>query len=100
MRPRFPLSAFVVALVACWPIGLRAEQQAPVAGPGPKFTRQNVFTIPYVLEPATQPERQPVEVRLYVSVDEGKTWHLSSRATPTQSGFQFRARQDGRRGVG
>lgn len=81
--------------------------QAPVASPGgpssqtaidtarqlPLFaTRQNVFSIPFTVDRRVA---QPVEVHLFVSMDQGATWQLSSREPPAARQFSFRARGDG-----
>lgn len=65
---------------------------APSQLPDPIATRQQVFTIPFTVNPREAPPR---EVRLYVSADDGKTWQFYQRQTPDAGGFHFRAAEDG-----
>jgi len=55
-------------------------------------TRQNVFAIPFSVDRRVA---QPVEVHLFVSLDQGTSWQLSSRQPPAARQFRFRARGDG-----
>jgi len=59
-------------------------------------TRQDWFSIPFQIAPAGRPERQPVEVQLYVSDDEGRTWQLHDRVDPQAGQVSFQAPSDGR----
>ncbi|MDA0658780.1 MAG: hypothetical protein O3C60_08030 [Planctomycetota bacterium] len=60
--------------------------------PDPIATRQQVFTIPFTVNPRETP---PAEVRLYVSADGGATWKFYQRQSPDSGGFHFRAAEDG-----
>lgn len=59
----------------------------------PLATRQNFFTIPFSA-PAYS-GGQPVEVHLYVSADQGRSWNLYSRENAGSGKFDFRAQRDG-----
>ncbi len=50
------------------------------------------FTIPFHVDPTGQ---QPVEVRLEVSLDQGRQWVLYARDDLTARQFRFQAQQDG-----
>ncbi len=54
-------------------------------------TRQAVFAIPFTVDRRVA---RPVEVHLYVSIDQGNTWQLYARQTPTARQFTFRADGD------
>ena len=65
----------------------------PTASQLPLYaTRQTVFAIPFAVDRRIA---QPMEVHLYVSLDQGATWQLHSRQPPNTSQFTFRARGDG-----
>ncbi len=61
----------------------------------PIATRQTFFGIPFRVEPADQAWREPVEVQLFVSGDQGRTWQLYSKVEPLRRRFMFRAGTDG-----
>ncbi len=65
------------------------------AGPELVFTRQTLFSIPFRIDRTTEKSREPVEVRLYVSTDQGATWQLYSTVPPVGQHFLFRAGSDG-----
>jgi hypothetical protein len=87
---------FFALMAAVWlgSTGL-ALAAAPEAGPEPIATRQNVFSIPFRIEPARSAATAPVEAQLFVSVDRGESWNLAARAEPKQGRFQYRAPHDG-----
>lgn len=58
-------------------------------------SRQPVFAIPFRVDSTSDPTRQPVEVQLYVSNDNGDHWQQYAKATPAQQHFMFRAAEDG-----
>jgi len=58
-------------------------------------TRQTMFSIPFRIDRADRPTQEPVEVRLYVSTDQGKNWHLSCRVNPAEKRFLFQGNGDG-----
>ncbi len=55
-------------------------------------TRQSVFAIPFTVDRRVV---QPVEVHLYVSVNQGANWQLHSRQPPNTRQFTYRAPGDG-----
>ena len=75
-----------------------AQPVAPSAmqNPTPPMiaTRQEFFTIPFSV-PTSSAADSPVEVRLFVSSDQGKSWQLFSRQHPGAGKFEFRALRDG-----
>jgi hypothetical protein len=67
----------------------------PTASAPPAIaTRQEFFTIPFSVPNASAADA-PVEVRLFVSSDQGKSWQLFSRQHPSAGKFEFRAPRDG-----
>ncbi|MFO0896898.1 MAG: hypothetical protein U0836_05635 [Pirellulales bacterium] len=68
---------------------------APESPPEPIATRQNLFSIPFRIEPTRSAATAPVEAQLFVSTDRGESWKLTARAEPRQGRFQYRAPQDG-----
>jgi len=91
---------FLASLTAAAPPA-QAESNTPATAastaalPAPVATRQNLFAIPFRIERADQPSREPVEVQLYVSGDQGAHRHLYSRTDPSRRQFLFRAGCDG-----
>lgn len=72
-----------------------AQTSAPAASAPPAIaTRQEFFTIPFNI-PSSNAADAPVEVRLFVSSDAGKSWQLFSRQHPAAGKFEFRAPRDG-----
>jgi hypothetical protein len=63
--------------------------------PEPIATRQAVFIIPFHVQKATERGREPAEVQLYFSADQGTSWRLYDKADPAQGHFLFRAAGDG-----
>lgn len=61
-----------------------AERTVPVS-----YMRQAIFSIPFQVGGDT------TEVQLYVSIDQGATWHLYAQQRPDTKRFRFRASQDG-----
>ncbi len=57
-------------------------------------TRQRTFSIPFSVPPPTQAQ-EPVEVQLWVSGDQGRSWQQYSVVSPHQRQFMFRAAVDG-----
>lgn len=55
-------------------------------------TQKKEFAIPFSVDNRVA---QPVEVHLYVSVNEGNNWQLHSRQQPNGGHFVFRAARDG-----
>jgi len=78
-----------------------AAQAAPDAAgssadlPGPIYTRQTLFAIPFRMNEPAQQGRDGVEVFLFVSTDHGATWQFHSQSEPERGQFLFRAGSDG-----
>jgi len=88
----------IVRLLVLTGVGLTTAvgfSAAPPSLPEPIVSRQNLFAIPFRVEKADQPAREPVEVQLYVSGDRGASWQLYSRTDPARQRFMFRADADG-----
>lgn len=67
----------------------------PAADPGlptPVYSRVSSFAIPFSV---AQPEKQSLEVLLFVSADYGANWTLYGRQTAGTGQFPFRTVQDG-----
>jgi hypothetical protein len=62
------------------------------SGLAPVYSRVASFTIPFSV---AQPDKQTMEVLLFVSHDYGATWVLYSRQPATQGQFTFQTNQDG-----
>lgn len=63
--------------------------------PPPFVTRQTDVEIPFSVRAGTTPETQPSAVRVFVSWDQGKTWHFYDERKPDEGRFRFRPKQDG-----
>ena len=61
----------------------------------PIVTRQTAFSVPFQVERAQNPAQEPVEVQLYLSTDQARTWQLYSKVRPDQKSFLFRCAGDG-----
>ncbi|HZZ70950.1 MAG TPA: hypothetical protein VFE24_01780 [Pirellulales bacterium] len=90
--------AIALGWICCWGAllparGVRAQGTAGL--PEPKLTRQSVFSIPFRVTPARTPGEQPVEVQLFVSIDQGRSWQMDGRVLPSQGTFSFRGQRDG-----
>ena len=72
-------------------------QDFPPTSPAPVVasTRQHAFVIPFRIEPARNPQDEPVEVQLHVSSDQGATWNVADRVKPAKGNFVYRAPHDG-----
>ncbi len=92
---------WLATLVTCFVlIGTDAEPQSgPPANsstlPAPIATRQTFFSIPFSVDQPAEPARQPVEVQLLVSHDNGAHWQLYARVQPNQKQIPFRTAADG-----
>ncbi|WP_145089358.1 hypothetical protein [Rosistilla carotiformis] len=75
-----------------------AMQASVIASPPPQdfgagvFLNNTSFDIPFSVE---RTGAQPVEVQLFVSRDQGKTWKFFARQPANESGFPFQAPEDG-----
>lgn len=65
---------------------------AQEAGSDTIYTRQPVFRIPFQAEPG---ERRLKQVQLYVSTDQGRSWHPYANVRPEEGSFIFTATRDG-----
>ncbi len=88
--------AHLLALSAMAPAAETASSVSTRALPEPIATRQTLFAIPFRIDPADQPSREPVEVQLYVSGDRGASWQRYWKPVePERRRFMFRAGADG-----
>jgi hypothetical protein len=97
-------AALTLLLTCCLdPIPLRAQLPGYTGGPAsagtaraaalPLYaTRHREFAIPFSVDRRVA---QPIEVHLYVSVDQGTNWQLQARQPPGARQFIFRAAGDG-----
>src|SRR5688572_16053419 len=58
--------------------------------PPPYVTRQSDVEIPFTVKPGDSPGKQPAAVRIFVSWDQGKTWHFFEEKKPGDGRFRFR----------
>ena len=63
--------------------------------PAPFVTKQADVEIPFSVRPGSTPDSQPTAVRVFVSWDQGKSWHFYDERKPQDGRFRFRPRQDG-----
>jgi hypothetical protein len=71
-----------------------ADAPTAPATPPPIYTRQNVFGVPFVMDPAEPGARRAVEVQLHVS-ENGSPWKLQAKSPPESGSIRFRAVRDG-----
>jgi hypothetical protein len=76
-----------------WACLMLAAGQPNAAGSDVFYMKDRAFTIPVKVEKDREPDVK--ELVLYISTDQGKTWDIYDRATPTQKSFQFHAKTDG-----
>jgi hypothetical protein len=58
-------------------------------------TRQTAFSIPFRVDPSTDPAGAPIEVELLVSTDGGARWQTAQTVPVSKGQFVFRAASDG-----
>lgn len=87
--------ATLLALATLAPQATAPGQSAAPGLPEPIATRQTTFSIPFRIDRPADPAREPVEVRLLVSVDRGARWQVYSTVPPTQKYFLFQGSGDG-----
>jgi hypothetical protein len=87
-----PLSGWVLSLAI---LGQSSAAVSPAMLPELIATKDATFAIPFRVESADNPARQPAEVQLLVSIDRGNRWQLYGQVPPTQQQFVFRAKNDG-----
>jgi hypothetical protein len=79
----------------------RTESPQPAAAapdrglPAPYVTRQREVEVPFSVRGGTTPETQPASVRVFVSWDQGRAWHLYDERRPEEGRFRFQVKQDG-----
>lgn len=78
-------------------LALLGQTSATAATATPQLVtaRQAFFAIPFRVDRADDPARQPAKVQLLVSTDRGAHWQLYGKALPAQKHFLFRAGADG-----
>lgn len=84
------LAGPLVVLVGWWLSLVSASGQEPAGGT--LYSRYRHFRIPFQTGPAPKPLRQ---LNLYVSADQGRTWHPSTAAATDQGHFRFLTERDG-----
>jgi hypothetical protein len=92
---RLPRSARALCLFSFLALSaLAIPQRCHAQDPGADvtFTRQPLFRIPFQTDPN---ERRIKQVWLYVSNDQGRTWHPNSNVRPEEGAFMFNAPKDG-----
>jgi hypothetical protein len=57
--------------------------------------RENLFSIPFRVNRSPAATDAPTEVRLFVSVDQGRNWSHAATVEPKAESFVYRAPQDG-----
>jgi hypothetical protein len=73
-----------------------AEQEAaPQPSTQAVVTRQMEFQLPFKVPKLDDKRSTPVEVRLFVSPDQGRTWQTHSRVRPENGHCPFAAKSDG-----
>jgi hypothetical protein len=77
--------------------GTARPEEAPESEtvPKPIFTRQGRFAIPFRVEIPAANVSPPTKIRLFVSENEGRNWHIDGEVLPTEKGFDFRSAHDG-----
>src|SRR5580658_7436930 len=91
------LAAFItVATVGAGdPLRPEGGDSPTTAPPAPIFCRQNRFSLPFHIDRPTNVNREPVEVKLYVSGDRGAHWQRYFGVKPAAGSIPFRAGNDG-----
>ena len=97
------MHAFASAMIVATALAQASNESArdvlaADAPPAAIVTRQMEFQLPFKTAPADDKEKAPVEVRLFVSSDAGRSWKTHSRVRPDQGHFKFAAPKDGQYG--
>ncbi|MGA2060023.1 MAG: hypothetical protein ABSG67_06045 [Thermoguttaceae bacterium] len=90
--------ATLITSLALTQAAAEAQTGPPVntsALPSPIVTRQTLFSIPFSVDQPAESARQPVEVQLLVSHDNGAHWQLYARVQANQKQIPFRTATDG-----
>lgn len=85
----------LLALTLASPLGASTLDRPTGVLPQLIATRQATFSIPFRVETSNDPNWQPVEAQLYVSIDRGARWRLYTKVPAAQKQFVFRAGGDG-----
>lgn len=80
----------------CGLIGLLLLTLAPQFTQAQQFTNRARFGIPFEFDPAELTRLGAVEIRLYLSTDNGENWRQAQTVAPDAGRFQFEAPADGR----
>ena len=90
---RFCFAATLLLALA----GIAGAEETPESEtvPKPIFTRQGRFAIPFRIETPAANVSPPTKIRLFVSENEGRNWHLEGEVSPAEKGFDFRSAHDG-----
>ena len=67
---------------------------AGVTAPQPIYTSKHQFRIPFQYDAAEMRDAQVIEVRLYLSVDRGKSWNHVQSVAPQEGRFEFQPQGD------
>jgi len=89
-----PIAQLLVLGAAGFQVGAGSPVSTGVL-PEPIATRQTLFAIPFIIEPAADASRDPVEVQLWVSSNRGASWEIYSKVRPAQRHFVYQAPGDG-----
>lgn len=91
---RFALRLGCCLLTCCCLLALATSDvpaQAPAAD-GVYYSRETSFRIPFNTDQGAQRIQQ---VQLYLSQDQGRTWHQVATAQPAEKSFRYQTRQEG-----
>ncbi len=90
---RFCIAAALLLALA----GTVRPEESPESETLPKaiYTRQGKFAIPFRIETPAADVLPPVKVRLFVSENEGRNWHLEGEVKPNEQRFDFPSAHDG-----
>jgi hypothetical protein len=80
----------LAVLLLCLLFGGLLVLDASAQEPDAFYFHQRQFKLPFNVE-----QKNVVQVRLYVSSDQGRTWHLTANAAPEDRHFVFSAPSDG-----
>ncbi|HTU27666.1 MAG TPA: hypothetical protein VMF30_19805, partial [Pirellulales bacterium] len=76
--------------------GVRSEEPTEHESlPQAIYTRQGRFAIPFRVETPAANVPAPAKIRLFVSENGGRNWHLDAEVSPTEKNFDFRTAHDG-----
>ena len=85
----------IMALAVTVPTAAAPSAPATATPSGVVYTRQMLFAIPFHIDRPESILQEPVEVRLYVSADQGGHWDYYAKAEPSRQQFMFRVDRDG-----